>query len=98
MLVSLIEVVNLSRFSNTKRNYSLSEIFVNPKQVVCMREELNIKEKMILEGAYPKGLDKRQSFTKLSLQRGGSGIDIVVVGAPAAVMEKIHGKKGMLSG
>jgi hypothetical protein len=80
-MIRLVEVQkNLS-------GYSLGEVYINPKHVVAMRQD----DKMIRvleEGSLPE-LDERQSFTKLYIDRGHTGIDITVVGALQHIKEKL---------
>ena len=80
-MIRLIEVQkNLS-------GYRLGEVYINPKHVVAMRPD----DKMIRvleEGSLPD-LDERQSFTKLYVDRGHTGIDITVVGDLHHIKEKL---------
>ena len=88
MLVTLVEVVKQRRqYSNSaeaKKAYSLREVTVNPNHVVCLREDHGML-KMLSEGYLPEGMDSRQQFTRLYLDRGQSGIDITVVGSVQTV-------------
>lgn len=93
MLVTLVEVVeNRSNYSGTSvanKTYSLREISVNPSHVICLREESTMMRRLN-EGTLPDGLDHRQRFTKLTLDRGHTGLDLVVVGDPSQVKEKLQ--------
>lgn len=94
MLVTLTEVVenttttNLTDSSN-KKKYTLREVTINPEYVVCVREDANMKQ-MLSEGFLPNELNNTHQFTRVYLDRGQSGIDIVVVGDRQAVEEKIE--------
>jgi len=44
---------------------------------------------VLKEGLLPEGMDERQSFTKVFLDRGQTGIDITVVGEAAIVGKKL---------
>ena len=93
MVTKLIEVRIASHVNRCAGNmnegyYSLEEVFVNSDHVVCLREESSFKQKL-LEGQLPKDLDERQEFTKVYLNRGQFGIDLVVVGPPSAVRQKL---------
>ena len=41
------------------------------------------------EGVLPQGLDNRQRFTKVILDKGQSGLELTVVGAPSQISEKL---------
>lgn len=107
MLVTLTEVVenttttNLTDSTNTKK-YTLREVTINPEYVVCVREDAKMKQ-MLSEGFLPSELNNTHQFTRVYLDRGQSGIDIVVVGDRQAVEEKIDrlrktGNRELLNG
>ena len=94
MVVEFIEVYESTKtHSNDKdRTYSLREVFVNPEQVVCIRPDNSFKQKL-LEGTLPKNLDDRQEFTRIYLNRGQVGLDVVVVGQASMIEQKLNNKQ-----
>lgn len=92
MLVRLTEVVenSLARAGSSVREkkYTLREILINPDHVVCLREEPRM-QKMLTDGYLPDDLDKRQHFTRVQMNRGQAGIDLVVVGTTTLVEQKL---------
>ena len=76
------------------RTYKLREVYINSEHVILMRED-DHSLKLLNENMLPSGLDRRQRFTRISLQRGSAGQEIVVVGAPEMIEEKLFsiGKK-----
>ena len=93
MVVKLVEVCRASFAhtnidGNTTGNYTLKEVFLNPKHIVALREDEKMKERLV-EGKINAQLDKRQEFTKVYVDRGHAGFDITVVGNPSSVEEKI---------
>ena len=101
MLVTLTEVVEKkANYSSAevKRSFALREVTVNPRHVVCLREDAAAVMRL-KEGVLPEGLDSRQRFTKVYLDRGQAGIDIIVVGSPNQVQETLGlGAKELLRG
>ena len=102
MLIKLVEVFKNGSYNDgnglIKPRYSLRETYVNPDQVVCMREEsdLSIEES---ESAVINEIDPRQEFTKIHINRGQTGLDITVVGSLNTVQEKMVGEqKELLKG
>jgi hypothetical protein len=91
MIISLVEVFEDTKFhSNQKgRSFGLREVFINPEQVVCLREDRDYKG-LLLEDKLPTNLNKGQTFTRIYLNRGQTGIDVVVVGSPDQVQKKIY--------
>jgi len=84
-MIKLVEVFKMPH----QNHYTLREIYVNPKHIVALREEANFKQKLT-EGQLPENLDARQEFTRLTLDRGQSGLDVVVVGSPYVIENKMH--------
>jgi hypothetical protein len=94
MLVTLTEVAENTKSRNVgsaerTKVYTLREILVNPTHVVCLRED-GATNRLMSEGRLPDGLDSRQRFTRVFLERGQSGIDLIVVGSPEQVREMIR--------
>ena len=83
-LTEVFQVVNDARNSS----YSLREIYINPEHVVALRSAADFEQKLN-EGQLPSDLDNRQSFTRIYMNRGHAGLDVVVVGNPSVVEEKI---------
>jgi len=81
-------MVKLVEVCKTLNNYSLQEIYINPEHVVAIRSDNKTREALV-EGRLPPGLSQGQSFTTLYLDRGQTGIDVVVVGCAEAIREKL---------
>jgi hypothetical protein len=98
-MIKLIEICESLRAAKaSKKSYTLREIYVNPKHVISLREEIAYKQKLA-EGTLPDDLDSRQSFTRVTLDKGHSGLDVVVVGSPGIIESKLKGgKKELLHG
>jgi hypothetical protein len=97
-MIKLMEICELINASNSfKQKFTLREIYINPKHVVSLREETNYQQKLI-EGELPRNLDDRQQFTRLVINRGQTGLEVVVIGSPDVVYEKIKGGKRVLKG
>ena len=87
MIVKLVELFEVKKH-NDRASYSLREVFINPEQISCLREDA-LSSKKLEAGLLPENLDKRQRFTKIYLNRGMSGIDLIVVGDPMTIQEKL---------
>jgi len=89
MVTKLVEVFVSNEFhAGTQNKYLLREIYVNPEHVVCLREDSLFKQKLH-EDMLPEGLNKEQHFTKIYLNRGQAGLDVVVVGLPSSIQERL---------
>ena len=86
MIVRLTEIYQTGK-GHSAPAYSFREVFVNPEHIVCLREDEKYK-RLLLEDRLGD-LDKEQSFTRIYLDRGQSGIDVIVVGEPSFVQEKL---------
>ena len=97
MLVKLIEVYNKRTYASSAdgrvEEYSLREVFVNPEHVVCMRENTTLKTRLS-ETDLGQEIHPSESYTKIYINRGQSGLDLDVVGDLAAVKNKLSGRNG----
>tara|TARA_Y100000593_G_scaffold44529_1_gene84943 strand:- start:1069 stop:1359 length:291 start_codon:yes stop_codon:yes gene_type:complete len=96
MLVRLTEVCHNNTLT-TNQDYTLREVFVNPEHVVMIREEARI-QRLNEQGLLKNGLDPAHRFTKLTINRGHTGTEIVVVGAPDVVEKSLNSNKQLLRG
>ena len=96
MLVKLTEVYNNGAVT-TRQLYSLREVFVNPEHVVMVREEKRMKE-LNENGKVAAGLDSTHRFSKLTINRGHAGTEIIVVGAPKIVENTLKNSTHLLRG
>ena len=96
MLVRLTEIHHNSTLT-TKSEYTLREVFVNPEHVVMIREELRMKQ-LNENGRLPDNLSQSHRFTKLTINRGHTGTEIVVIGAPDVVEQTLNNKSQLLRG
>jgi len=90
-MVKLIEVVK------DKNSFTLREVFVNPIHVISLRSDEFMK-RHLREGKLPEELDHHHEFTKLTLDKGTTGQELVVVGNPPLVESKLNGGKKLLHG
>jgi len=93
-LIEVCEILNASK--GPDRKYTLREIYVNPEHIISLREASSYEQK-IVEGIMPEDLDPRQRFTRLMLNRGQTGSEIIVVGAPEMIEDKLR-MRGVLHG
>jgi|TARA_R100000750_G_C2259981_1_gene63432 hypothetical protein len=96
MLIKLTEVCNNGAIT-MRQTYTLREVFVNPEHVVMVREESRMK-KLNEQGMLPSELNKDHRFSKLIINRGHTGSEIVVVGAPDIIEAALNKTKQILKG
>ena len=91
----LIEVTQNSTISKT---YSLREVFVNPEFVVSLTPDTNTK-RLLTEGRLPNGLSEQTEFTRVTIHKGATGQEMVVVGDITDVRAKLFsGNRQVLKG
>ena len=88
MLIRLTEVYGNGVIAANPM-YTLREVFVNPEHVVMIREEVKM-QKLHEQGRLPKELNPQHRFTKLTINRGHTGTEIIVVGAPDMVEKTLN--------
>ena len=96
-LVKLTEICQNNTLTSNHRDYTLREVFVNPEHVVMIREECRMQQ-LNEEGALPPDLSKSHQFTKLTINRGQTGTEIVVVGSPEMVENTLNQKRTLIRG
>ena len=96
MLVKLTEVCNNGAVT-TNKLYSLREVFINPEHVVMIREEKRMKE-LNERGKVATGLNEEHQFSKLVINRGQAGTEIIVVGSPEVIENTLNSGKQLLRG
>ena len=93
MNIKFVEIYN-SGVGTGKRTYSLRTVYINPAHVVCLREDPDTSR--LLEEGRLGDLDDRQSFTKISINKGTYGQDLVVVGPIDEIYRKLDFDKRQL--
>tara|TARA_R110002020_G_C15815855_1_gene732644 strand:- start:209 stop:514 length:306 start_codon:yes stop_codon:yes gene_type:complete len=88
MLVKFTEICTNGAVT-TQQDFMLREIFVNPEHVIMIREERRLQE-LNERGMLAAGLDPNHRFSKLTINRGQAGTDIVVVGAPDTIKAELN--------
>ena len=96
MLIRLTEVHHNTTLT-TKSEYTLREVFVNPEHVVMVREEHQIRN-LNEQGMLTEGLDKKHRFSKLTIDKGTTGTDIVVIGDPVEIESALNKRSYVLKG
>lgn len=96
MLVKLTEVCGTGAVT-TGRKYSLREVFVNPEHVVMVREEHQMKS-LNEQGMLTEGLSRDHRFSKITIDKGTTGTDIVVIGDPNTVETALNKRSYILKG
>ncbi len=97
MLVRLTEICQNNMLTSKKNNYTLREVFVNPEHVVMIREEARMQD-LNEQGHLPDDLNTGHRFTKLTINRGQTGTEIVVVGAPDLIERSLNQNKKLIRG
>ena len=95
-LVKLTEVCHNSTLT-TQQDYTLREVFVNPEHVVMVRADPRMRT-LNEQGALPGGLKEEHEFSKLTINRGHTGTEMVVVGSPHLIEDKLNTQQQLLRG
>jgi len=96
MLIKLTEVCANGAVT-TNQQYTLREILVNPEHVIMIREEARLRQ-LNEQNLLAPGLDPQHGFSKLTINKGHTGTDIVVVGAPDIVEQQLQRTAKLLRG
>ena len=83
-------MVKLTQIKKDSFNaYRIASIYVNPKHIVFMSEEMHMRQELI-EGKINLGLDKNITFTKIKINESANFSEIIVVGTPEMIESKIN--------
>ena len=86
MLVELIQV------TQRDKKYQLKSVYVNPQQIIFMSEDLRMKREL-QEGNIKLGLNQTfTNFTRIRMNMAGYVEEIIVVGDPGLIENKIYNK------
>ncbi len=96
MLIKLTEVLSPGAVLSEQK-FLLREVFVNPEHVVMVREEARMRQ-LNEEGLLPDNLNLDHQFSKITINRGQTGTEIVVVGSPDLIETKLKANKKLLRG
>ena len=93
MIVSLKEIYEKTQVGRAstaphQKAYELRDVFINPEHVVCLRSADEFP-RLLVEGMTGPGIDAQGAFTRVFLNRGNSGINLVVTGTPDEVQRVI---------
>tara|TARA_B100001778_G_scaffold320917_1_gene311780 strand:- start:1588 stop:1872 length:285 start_codon:yes stop_codon:yes gene_type:complete len=93
----LVELIEIKKRSNNQ--YVLEKIYLNPKHIVYISEERVISS-LIKEGKINLGIVEDAKFSKIKINHENGANEIVVVGEPAIVENKIfkNSKRQILRG
>jgi len=88
MLIKLTEVCTNSAVTSVQ-TFTLREVFVNPEHVIMIREDAYTK-KLNENNSTHESYEEIDGFSKLTINRGHSGTEIIVVGSPDLVEKKLN--------
>ena len=91
------KLVEVYANSVINKSYTLREIYINPEYVVSLIPDSHTGA-LLREGRLPQGLDLNQKFTRVTVHKGSSGTEMVIVGDIATVREKLFTGKSLLKG
>lgn len=88
-------LIPVIRIFKTGADYFLKEIFINPRKIVYMSEEVSFKRRL-LEGKINLGLHPGTEFTKIKLNMSDHIEEIILVGNPKTIESKFYSVKKLL--
>jgi hypothetical protein len=89
-MVQFIEVIEESYPTKPENRFKVREIYISPEHIVMVREDSNIQRTLSEGLGIIPGLSSNAKFSKLTVNRGTQGQDIVVAGSVEVVYEKIN--------
>jgi hypothetical protein len=87
MLIKFTEVYPNGAVT-TQQEYILREVLINPEHIVMIREESRMRQ-LQEHGLRHAGIDPDRRLSKLTINRGHNGTDIVVIGDPDFIEQQL---------
>ncbi len=85
-------MIRLIQISKRYDGYSLNDIYVNPRHIIYMTES-HTEKQLFAEGKIQLDFDKNVNFTKIKINENDHVSEIVVVGEPSTIENKIFKSK-----
>ena len=93
MMIQLIEIVENNIATRPVDRYSVREIYVSPEHVIMVREDSSTSKALLEATDILPDLQRSVGFSKITINRGTSGQEIIVVGNVSSIYEKIQTAK-----
>ncbi len=91
----MIQLITISKASYT---WYLNTAVINPNHIVMVTESVE-HNTLLREGKIDLELDKRVSFSRVKMSAASGFDEIIVVGSPRSIIEKMgQNKKQLLKG
>ena len=105
MIINLTEVCeqkgnrDISSREPYRKTFELRDVFINPEHIVCLREATGFSKLLAESDLVNTSINPRGSFTRVSMNRGQTGIDLVVLGSAQEIRAAIsENQKTLLKG
>lgn len=89
-MVQFVEIVEESYPTKPENRFKIREIYISPEHIVMVREDSNTQRTLSEGLGVIPGLSPNAKFSKLTINRGTQGQDVIVAGSVDAVYEKIN--------
>ena len=91
-------MIELITIFQANHNWYLNKIYVNPNHMISVSPALEYND-LLKEGKIDLSFDKNVSFSKVKMNPATGFDELIAVGAPLAIIEKINkGTKQLLKG
>jgi hypothetical protein len=89
-MIQLVEIVEAPASASFKDRFHIREIYLSPEHIIMVREERNVERVIFETKNEVPGIPSGMKFTKLTINRGTTGQDIIVLGSVDMIHEKIQ--------
>lgn len=90
-MIQLVEIVEASVPTHPKDRYSVREIYISPEHIIMVREDRSTNVNLF-EGSNPN-IPAGMKFSRITINKGSAGQDVVVLGLVDMIYEKIESSK-----
>ena len=98
-MIELKEVIRTNTYERSveaRVQYYIKSVFINPSHIVLIKESINhsIKSNLLKEGK----ITEAQSLSSITVSRGSNSSELMVLGSPIEIREKISTGRSLLNG
>jgi hypothetical protein len=92
-MIQLVEIVENSIATRPTEKYTLREIYISPEHIIMVRDDPSTSRVLMEAVDILPDLKRSVGFSKITINRGTTGQEIVVVGTVSSIYEKIESVK-----
>lgn len=92
-MIQLVEIVENTLPTRPTDRYTLREIYISPEHVIMVRDDNTTLRNLVEAKDILPDLSRSVGFSRVTVNKGTTGHEIIVVGSVSTIYEKIETSK-----